>query len=115
MPTYAPIFKTRASPTTRSASRTPPRTAAQPAPAASENGIPETDADMRPSTPPPKDPAVKEFVAGSPEYRHIEQGQQEAELEFESMAAQDDKADEDEELVPLPKLLQLGEENINEM
>lgn len=115
MPTYAPIFQTRASPTTRSASRTPPRMGEQTAAPDTENGEPESVTAPRPPTPPPNDPAIKDFVAGSPEYRHIEQGQQEAEIEFESMAAGHAQADEEGELVPLPKLLQLGEENINEM
>lgn len=57
-----------------------------------------------------KDDMVQVLDVGIPEYRHIELGQREAEEEFETMAAADEKAEEEQELVPLPKLLQLGEE-----
>lgn len=43
-------------------------------------------------------------------FKHLQEGQLEAEQEFETMATADEKAEEEVELVPLPKLLQLGEQ-----
>ena len=62
---------------------------------------------VSPST---SDGALNDFMVTSPEYAHIREGQQEAEAEFEHIVEESNAFAEEEELVPLPKLLQLGEE-----
>jgi hypothetical protein len=51
------------------------------------------------------------YLMKSPEYQHIGEGQKEAEEEFESMASKEEQDEAAETLVPLPRLLQLGEKD----